>query len=69
MLSINYKKIKEIILKDALRTIEYLKCRADLSVEIDFGPNGNIGMDAPGGILFYSINIKKIIYNIFFLKS
>ena len=24
-------------------TIEYLKCRADLNIEVDFGVNGTIG--------------------------
>ena len=45
-------------------TIEYLKCRADLNFEVDYGVNGAIGAIATN--LFYSDNgsfssiIKKI---------
>ena len=34
-------------------TIEYLKCRADLNFEVDFGVNGAIGAIVTSGILFY----------------
>ena len=34
-------------------TIEYLKCRADLNFEVDFGVNGVIGTIVTSGILFY----------------
>ena len=37
-------------------TIEYLKCRADLNFEVDFGVNGAIGTIVTSGILFYSDN-------------
>ena len=45
-------------------TIEYLKCRADLYIEVDFGVNGAIGMIVTKWDLFYSDNgsFSSIIY-------
>ena len=37
-------------------TIEYLKCRANLNFEVDFGVNGANGTIVTSGILFYSDN-------------
>ena len=46
-------------------TIEYLKCRANLNFEVDFGVNGANGRIVTSGILFYSDNF---IHNIIFFK-
>ena len=37
-------------------TTEYLKYRADLNFEVDFGINGVLGKLRPSGILFYLDN-------------
>ena len=37
-------------------TIEYLKCRADLNFEVEFGVNGAIGTVVTKWDLFYSGN-------------
>ena len=39
------KRLSSIIAREVKRemTIEYLKCRADLNFEVDFGVNGAIG--------------------------
>ena len=37
-------------------TIEYLKCRADLNFEVDFGVNDAIGTIVTNGILLYLDN-------------
>ena len=41
-------------------TIEYLKCRADLNIEVGFGVNGVIGtiVTIASGILSYSDNVS-----------
>ena len=45
-------------------TIEYLKCRADLNFEVDFGVNSAIVATVPKWDLFYSDNgsFSSIIY-------
>ena len=39
---LNENKNREIIPNPASMTIEYLKCRADLDLEVDFGLNGSL---------------------------
>ena len=50
-------------------TIEYLKCRADLNFEVEFGVNDAIRAIVTSGILFYSDNesFSSIIY--FFINT